>query len=205
MGALQTADTVGEGRWRWSAQLMAQGVDPADNSPLGWGQAAVGVQYGLSDAVDVGGRVSTFGAELSGKVRLVKSEDSPWVVSLAPVVGAHQFVLRADAYPEYGEQRYAALPVLVGLDTGGGQWVLGVRPTWLYFPEAGNLPAESAFAVGGSLGYAFKLGSRVRLMPEVAAMVPVGPLPASSETRADGVRPHVQFGLAFMLDSGGGR
>lgn len=150
------------------------GVDPADSSQLGWGRAAVGMRYGLSDALDVGGRVSTFGAELSGKVRRVKSEDSPWVVSLAPVVGVHPFVLRVDAHPEYGEQRYAAVPVLVGLDTGGG-----------------------------ALGYAFRLGSQVRPMPEVAAMVPVGALPAASESRADGASPHVQLGLAFRRDGGG--
>lgn len=70
--------------------------------------------------------------------------------------GAHPFVPRADAHPEYGEQGDAAEPVLVGLDTGGG-----------------------------SLGYAFR------------------PLPAASETRAEGARPDVRFGLAFMRDGGG--
>lgn len=48
------------------------------------------------------------------KVELVDSADSPWVVSLAPVVGVQQLAMRFDNAMAYSEQRYAALPVLVG-------------------------------------------------------------------------------------------
>jgi hypothetical protein len=83
--------------------------------------------------------------------------------------------------------------------------VLGLRPTWLDLPreQSLSLPAENAFALAGSLGYAFRVGPRVRLMPEVVAMLPVGPLPGATELRREGARPHVQSGLSFMLDGGG--
>ncbi|HZI07420.1 MAG TPA: hypothetical protein VEZ71_25605 [Archangium sp.] len=206
MGTPQTADTVGAGKTRWSAQVLAQRVtEPAlltTPVPL----VAVGVPHGLSERVEVGGRASTFGLELSGKVELVDSEDSPWVVSLAPVVGVQQLAMRFDSAMAYSEQRYAALPVLVGWETAGGsQLVLGLRSTWLHCPgeQSLALPAENAFALGGSLGYAFRVAPRERLMPEVAVMLPVGPLPRATELRWEGAKPHVQFGLAFMLDGGG--
>jgi hypothetical protein len=34
-------------------------------------------------------------------------------------------------------------------------------------------------------------------------MLPVGPLPGATEPRGEGARPHLQSGLAFMLDGGG--
>jgi len=203
MGTLQTADTLGAGKTRWSAQLMAQATPSAAPLP----QAAVGLQYGLTDSLDVGARVSTVGLELSGKVRLVGAEDSPWVVSLAPAVGLHQPVPRFDAYWAYNEQRYATLPVLVGMKVGeGSQLVTGLRPTWLYFPQVDGpgerRPAESGFALGASVGYAFRVGSRVRLMPELAVQLPLGPQPSALEVRSEGTKPHLQLGLALMLDTG---
>jgi hypothetical protein len=137
----------------------------------------------------------------------VGAEDSPWVVSLAPVVGFHQPVPRFDDYWVYYQQRYAALPVLVGLKTGeGSQLVVGLRPTWLYYPRVDGpsepYRAESTFALGGSVGYAFRVGSRVRLMPEVAVQLPLGPLPSASEVRQEASKPHLQLGLALMLDTG---
>lgn len=56
---------------------------------------------------------------------------------------------------------------------------------------------------GGSLGYAFRLGPRVRLMPEVAVLLPLGPLPGTDELSAAGSSAHVQLGLAVMLDGAG--
>ncbi|WP_375769271.1 hypothetical protein NR798_47650 [Archangium gephyra] len=204
MGTLQTADTVGAGKTRWSAQVMAQGVTDGGEDSVPLPRVAVEVRHGLSERVEVGARASTFGLEVSGKVELVESRGSPWAVSLAPVVGVQQLTMRFDRAMAYSEQRYAALPVLVGwASVGGSQLVLGLRPTWLYFPRVLSTPAENAFALGGSLGYAFPVGSRVRLMPEVAVMLPVGPLPTTTAMRTEGLKPHVQLGMAVMLDSGG--
>lgn len=161
MGTLQTADTVGAGKTRGSAQVLAQRV--------------------------------TEPALLTAPVPRV-------------AVGVEQRAMRFDNAMASSEQRHAALPVRVGWETAGGsQRVLGLRPTWLHFPgeQSLALPAENAFALGGSLGYAFRVGMRVRLMPEVAVMRPVGPLPRATGLRWEGAKPHVQFGLAFMLDGGG--
>ena len=111
MGTLQTADTVGAGKTRWSAQVLAPRV--------------------------------TEPALLSALVPRV-------------AVGVRQLAMRFDGAMASSEQRHAAVPVL------------GLRPTWLDFPSEQSLalPAENAFVLGGSLGYAFRVGSRVRLMPE---------------------------------------
>jgi len=55
MGTLQMADTVGAGKTRWSAQVLAQRVtEPALlTAPVPRG--AVGVRHGLSERVEAGG------------------------------------------------------------------------------------------------------------------------------------------------------
>lgn len=74
-------------------------------------------------------RASTFGLELSGKVRLVDAGDSPGVVSLAPVVGVQQLTMRFDGGMAYSEQRYAAVPLVVGWNTAGARWA--TRSGWV--------------------------------------------------------------------------
>lgn len=140
----------------------------------------------------MGARASTFGLEFSGKVELVESEDSPWVVSLVPVVGVQRQGTRFDERGSAGDQRSAALPVVVGLKTGEGSQVVP-RPCW---------PSEHAFTLGGSWG-TLRATPRLRLMPEVAVMMPLEPLPTAGALREASTRPHVQFALAVMLDSAG--
>jgi hypothetical protein len=82
LGELQTADTVGAGRSRWNLHGKAQSSGGDDVAP----EASVGYPYGVSDSVDVGLRLFTAGAEVSGKVMLSPRE-SRTLVSLAPSVG----------------------------------------------------------------------------------------------------------------------
>lgn len=71
-------------------------------------------------------------------------------------------------------------------------------------PSVDSMPSENAFTLGGSLGYTFRPRPRPSLMPEVAVMMSLGPLPRTSGARLAGASGHVQFDLAFMVDSAGG-
>jgi hypothetical protein len=92
-----------------------------------------------------------------------------------------------------------ALPVLVGLvGDNGSQWVLGFRPSlrrsWGSFPPSVHHP----YGVGTSVGDAFRMGERVRLMPELAVSAPIPP-------ERTPFRPVAQLGFSFRVDGGSGR
>jgi hypothetical protein len=187
LGELQTADTVGAGRSRWNVHGKAQYHGGDDVAP----EASVGYQYGVTDSVDLGLRLFTAGAEVSGKVML-SPRDARTLVSLAPSVGG-----RFQGVEDY-RTLHVALPVLMGLvGDNGSQWVLGLRPslrrTWGSFPPS----VSNQYWVGTSVGYAFRVGERVKLMPELAL---AAPLP----TERTAFRPVAQLGFAVMLDGGSG-
>ncbi len=187
-GALQTADTLGAGNSRWNIRGTAQLHGTDELGP----EASVGYQYGVADSMDLGLRLFTAGGELSGKVRLVPRE-SRTVVSLAPELGG-RFLL----FEEY-RNLYAALPLLVGfVEEDGDQLVLGLRPmvmrTWGTYPPT----VFTEYWLGTSVGYAWRVGNGVRVMPELAVSAAIG----SARTS---FRPVPQLGVAIMLDGGSGR
>jgi hypothetical protein len=201
LGTLQTADTVKAGHGRWNLQGVVQAVEGRE--PLEWlPQGAVEYRHGVVDGLDIGGKLGTGVVEASVKVALMKSEDSPWRVSLMPTAGLvipTQSRLRS----RWTAQLYGALPVLVGYQTeGGSQVVLGLRPTWMDFGMK-DLEDERdiLWGLGASVGYAFRLSARVRLMPEVAALVPVAELNDGNVESPSRTNPNLQVGLAFMVDN----
>lgn len=202
LGTLQTADTLGKGKSRWNYQLMAQTGQSEEHREFSMvvsPQVAVGYQYGLSDGLDVGGRVFNVGGELSAKVQLFRAENTRPVLSVAPVLGA--IVLSPGRAGEWGA--YASLPLLFGWEThGGSQLVLGVRPMWMRF--ASGDAAGSMLVLGGSAGYAFRVSPSVYLMPEVSmarsleANVPLTPSISTLHMYSRGTL--VQLGFSLMVE-----
>jgi hypothetical protein len=186
VGSLQTADTLGAGNSRLTLRGTAQLQGTDQIGP----EVSAGFQYGVSDTVDVGLRLFTLGAEVSGKVQLVPRE-SRTVVSLAPVAGR-----RDNAYFDGHRELYAGLPLLVGFRSDDdSQLVLGFQPMVRGLRGEGSEDWHTTFWLGTSVGYAWRVSDGVRLMPELAVSAP---LPINGAP----FRPVPQLGFAVLA---GGR
>jgi hypothetical protein len=204
MGTLDTADTVPKGKTRLCVQGWVQGVD--DNLKPGvLPQVAAAARVGVADGVDIGGKLSLLGVEGSLKVQLAgREEGAPFVMSVAPTVGALTFSHAwMDTDWKSKTQLYAALPILLaGRGPDGSQLVLGLRPTWMRFEEVANPEIRNVLGMGLSLGYAFRVNEGLRVMPEFSVMVPLMERVNGSGiswTQMNG-KPHLQAGMAFLMD-----
>lgn len=206
LGTLDTADTLPRGKTRLNVQGWVQGVND-HQKPDVVPQVAVSWRGWLADGVDIGGRASPQGADGSLKVQLVgRDERAPFVMSVAPTLGvvlfSHAWLPSASATKT---QFYAALPLLLAARNpeDGSQLVLGLRPTWMRFHELGYPATRDMLAMGGSLGYAFRVGRDLRVMPEVAVLLPVMEKEEARPWSRVNVQPQLQFGVAYLMDFGG--
>jgi hypothetical protein len=128
-----------------------------------------GGRYGVTDRVELGGKVWMIGMEIDSKFALVRSDspDAGVDVALAPAVSVYPF-RSGDTDATYA---YLHLPLLVGINAGGSQLVLGPRVSDLIIRGGGE--DLNVVLLGGSLGYAWKLGEGFRLLPEVSMTYPV--------------------------------
>lgn len=202
LGTLETADTVPRGKTRLNAQAWVQGVDDG-KKPGVLPQFAVSGRAGVAEGVDIGGRLSPQGVEGSLKLQLAGREEGSWfVMSVAPTMGA---VLFSHAWEEAEwkskTQLYAALPLLFASRNpeDGSQLVFGLRPTWMRFDELIDPEVRNMLALGASVGYAFRVNPGLRVMPEVAALLPVYERVGGSWTQMREA-PNLQFGVAFLMD-----
>jgi hypothetical protein len=167
----------------------------------------VGVSHGVSDSVEVGGKVWFLGAEFNSKFQLHRSEAPTSGVDLA-LGPALSF------YPLSGENNagqstsgglvFVHLPLLLGVNVGGGsQLVITPRLSstfaWSSASGGGSTSANVLWA-GGSLGLALKLGDSFRLLPEISIAYPVTTtrnLRATSDLAFEGAIVTGQLGLVF--------
>lgn len=127
-----------------------------------------GGRYGVTDGVEVGGKVWMMGAEIDGKFALLRapSADEGLDVSLAPAVSLYPFT-SGDQNATYA---WVHLPLLVGVNLGGSQLVLGPRASGMFITGSGD--DVTALWLGGSLGFAWKVGDGFRLLPELSVAYP---------------------------------
>ena len=145
--------------------------DPVTGRPESFGMPTVefGGRYGVTDGVEVGGKLWFVGSELSGKFALARSEsaDAGLDVALAPAVSIYPF-RSGDLNATYA---WLHLPLLLGLNTGGGsQLVIGPRASGMFIRGSGD--GVTALWLGGSLGYAWKVGDGFRILPELSLAYP---------------------------------
>lgn len=137
----------------------------------------VGARYGLAEKVDVGAKLTTWAVQGDIRLALQRSPtlESGLDLTLAPSVGY--------AFSSPGLNRFMlTLPLLLGVNMGGSQLVLGPRVLYL-FPD--NFPSSPArLAVGTSLGAAFPMGGSFRLVPEVTLLFDTSPQPESVSSGA---------------------
>ena len=160
----------------------------------------VGARLGVTDEVEVGGKLWLYGAELDGKfaiLRPARPEDGV-AVSVAP--GVSHMRLDAGSGTTSASYTWIHLPVLVGFPLeGGSELTLGPRISDLIVTGGGT--TQGAIWVGGSVGLAWRLGPWFRLLPEVSMAYPVAGLGTPTGTALDlkprGAVTQVGLGLLF--------
>jgi hypothetical protein len=201
VGTMQTADTVGRGRTQvgvepaaWSAGVEGVGI----TLPYG----GISARYGIHEHVDLGLRLGTGGTELMGKWQLVKAP--AFSLAVQGSVGGYGFGIGGT---DLGFVVAQAGPI-AGFNLGPHQIVVGPKVhDWSAFGEVGKISANGhVLSLGTSVGVAFRLGPRVRILPEGAWVAPVwmgGDTSFTEGASGPGMGGVLsQYSLAFLFDLG---
>jgi len=140
-------------------------------------QFEFGFRRGITDGFELGGRLFLLGAELDGKVQLVRSESQDSGIDIAIAPGVGWFGVNVADTRFNVVSGYLTIPVGINLP-GGSQLVLG--PKGIYQRWMLNAGSSDILFVGGSVGFAWKLGT-MYILPEIAVVQPIIK-PASNES-----------------------
>lgn len=205
---VQTADTLGKGNVQVGIEPGLWGV--ASGAGTGFlPHVDASIRYGVADRVDLGVRAGSSFLELQGKFLLTTPGDPNIAVSIAPTVGGIAVFGGDGSTGGSAGLLNIGVPVLVGIKVGGGsEFVIGPRlQNFVVFGSGGGTGgAGYVMALGGSLGFFWRIADNFGLMPEVAAAYPVVGGVSSIAGGLQGVGSSgafVQFKLGVMI--GGGR
>ncbi|XXF77150.1 hypothetical protein P2318_29465 [Myxococcaceae bacterium GXIMD 01537] len=207
VGSMQTADTLGQGNFQFAVEPGVWGVAAIANDVEGAVLPHVdfAARYGLTDTVDIGARFGSSLLEIQSKFLLTDPNDPGKAISLAPSI-AGIFVGAGEGVGGYAN---VALPLLIGLKTGGGsEFVLGPRinNTIVFAGGDGNTGIGNSLSVGASVGYAARVGEGFRVMPEISMLVPLVQsisVNGESDAAAGFAGGLIQFKVGLLF--GGGR
>lgn len=167
----------------WVAPEGAGVVAVQGSSSVGVGYPNIegGVRVGLTDHFELGGKLGLSGITVDGKIGLIRSAsmDQGFNLSIDPGIGFIGFGTGASAGGASGGAFIGTvsfhLPVLFGIDFAGHELVIGPRLSdqFVFSGSGSSSATANFFAVGGSVGFAIRLGRSFRILPEVAVSVPV--------------------------------
>jgi hypothetical protein len=174
MSTIKTATTVPAGQTQYIGAVEANGGAPLELpvKPL-LPELAFGVRRGLTDRVEVGGKVTslpagrrgtTAGFEGEVKVQLRRVPWSRIELALGPAAG-FRWISAAGAAMQV---TYATVPFLMGIDVGRHQIVVAPEAGLQLWTSAGSNEVWAPM-FGLSLGFVWRLGKRFALVPEAAA------------------------------------
>lgn len=143
---------------------------------VGYPMLEGGVRFGASDHVELGAKLGFNGIGLEGKFALVRPEtmDNGINVSIAPQASFVGIAVPGASIGNFTAQ----LPVLIGFDFAGHELVLGPRlhNQFAFGTLSTNNGLESVslnlLSAGMTVGFAIKVGASVRIVPEIALLVP---------------------------------
>lgn len=134
-------------------------------------QVDLGVRYGVTDRFDVGARLFLPGAAVEGRYALLRapSLQSGIDLTLAPsLLYSHEGLGSTGGEPLL----HAELPLLLGVNMGGSQLVLGARAGLLSNLEDPTRPGgRPDLTLGTSLGLAVPITPWLRVLPELSLRV----------------------------------
>jgi hypothetical protein len=174
MSTIKTATTVPAGQTQVIGAIEANGGAPIELpvKPL-LPELAVGLRRGLTDRVEVGGkltslpagrRVTTAALEGQVKVQLRRVPWSRFQLAIGPAAGFRWISSSGAAM----QVTYATVPLLMGIDVGRHQIVVAPEAGIQLWTSAGSNEVWARM-VGLSLGFVWRIGQRFALVPEVAA------------------------------------
>ncbi|MFT4622251.1 MAG: hypothetical protein ACI8PZ_000907 [Myxococcota bacterium] len=168
ISAGQTARTNGEGNVQFGVEpgvLGAStggfvGVAPALN---------LAVRYGVSDTVDLGGRLGTNGLEFQTKFQV--TGDDGVIVSPAPSLEVWFLSIGGVGGGFVG----VPLPLLIDVPVGESALVIGprVHPRFLFGGGGGATASSLSMSAGSTLGFAAKVSDGVKIFPEFGFEIPL--------------------------------
>lgn len=198
ISTMGTARTIPEGTYQY---YVAPGVSSLGDFSVGDEGAPVsdrlpglemGARYGVSDRVEVGGKIFPVGYEVSSKIQVLRSRsaDRGLDLAVAPALSLYPW--------SKGAFGWAHLSVPVGFNAGGGnQLVLSPRGSALLVKSKDG--TGKVFFAGASMGFAFRVGG-IRMLPELSALVPLSrSLPTDVEAKFALKGPVFQAGLGFLF------
>ncbi len=130
------------------------------------------VRYGITDALELGGRLWTFGAGVDGKYALWREPTLERGTDLSVGLGVGAAPLWWSAGKDVRQMQLTFdVPLMFGLNWKGHQFVVGPHlHDWLTFGSAGS---ATVLSVGGAIGCAFRLKDEVRVVPGLSLLHPV--------------------------------
>jgi hypothetical protein len=182
---LSRAHTIGKGHVE--AFAAPEGlVVPASNGlairPVG----EIGARVGVTDRVDLEGRVTTLGGSVATHLQLRRDPARwSWEAMLAPGV-----VYTAP------EKLAFELPVLFGINVGGDSQIV-IAPRIAYQLRFATVQTTSYFFVGGSLGFAWRIARHFTLMPEASFLTQLYATPGFASNVANTCGIELAIGMLF--------
>lgn len=168
--SLTTATNLPEGQGQF---FIAPGVSRYQRShgePLIAPQLELGGRYGITDRIEVGGKIWLPGAQTDVKVALLdKGRDEGGLrLALDPSLA---YIGGFEGTPDGGATLHVittTLPLLVGWRWGEHELVVGPRVVDQVWTGTGDTLTANIVAVGSSLGFAWYVGNGITLTPEVS-------------------------------------
>ncbi|MEZ4365233.1 MAG: hypothetical protein R2939_02960 [Kofleriaceae bacterium] len=186
----QSAEPVEPGRWRVAAALTGGGfADREQASRLPFAQAELEVRRGVAEDTDVGLKLYTVGAEVSGRHRLRAGR---WQWAMAGAVGGIRN--RDRALVTDGLLLHARATTIATRRTSA-RWAFSAAPTLTlsrYWFDGGG--AASGLLLGATANAERRLGARWRLVPELGVHATV-----AGEVPLVGFVGHLGVGVAVDL------
>lgn len=164
--SLTTASNLPQGEGQFFVAPGYSRYQRSQGEPLWAPQLELGGRYGVTDQVEIGGKVWLPGAQLDVKVGLLEGERVR--MALDPTLG---YLGGFEGTPEGGDTLHVvtmSVPLLLGWRLGDHELVLGPRVVDQIWTGTGETLTANIVAVGSSVGFAWYLGGGVTLMPEVS-------------------------------------
>lgn len=150
LGSIQRANTIGKGNWQGGIEPGVKGIS-TDGQVRVSADMAASIRAGVSDRVDLGGRIGQNFYDIHMKYQLTETDSSGPIVSFAPSFSILGLPWDGGVFL-WGQVN---LPVLIGVPVGQSQIIFGPRLMDSFFGaafggEGGGSTCYTQAALSGS-------------------------------------------------------
>lgn len=187
---LGRARIIAKGRFQAFAAPEALGIASRSGGSIR-PTVEAGLRYGLTDRVELGGKLSVLGVTLGPRVQLLRSREpsSGFDLAIAPAV----------AYT-FADKLALEAPLLAGVNLGPHQIVVAPRLVYqMQLDVPGQEGPVSFLYAGASFGAALRVTERFTFLPEVSLLGEVHEDPGFSSNLARAAGIQGALGLLFDL------